>query len=96
MLQNSPWHAFMESSCHSLRAYKTLMVFLVLQVPVPAAKLAQSEIMPARIAPQLRSAANSPSVSDAEGPPREEADGRPLRQGWLFPLVFGFRYLFLL
>lgn len=43
-----------------------------LQVPVPATKLAESEIVPARIAPQLRSASSSPH---ADGSQAAEASG---------------------
>ena len=43
-----------------------------LQVPVPANMLEQSEIVPARIAPQVKSASSSPNSSDAEG-----RDGKP-------------------
>ena len=38
-----------------------------LQVPVPADQIAQSEILPPRIAPQVKSASGSPNSSDAEG-----------------------------
>ena len=44
---------------------------LALQVPVPVTKISESEILPARIAPQLRSAESSPKADSAEEGPEE-------------------------
>lgn len=46
-----------------------------MQVPVPVTKISESEILPARIAPQLRSADSSPKADEAaaEEEPHEPA-----------------------
>lgn len=44
-----------------------------MQVPVPASKLAESEIVPARIAPQLRSAGSSPHAGGSPQADNSEA-----------------------
>ena len=59
----------MRWACNRRACCQTLCA---LQVPVPANMLEQSENVPARIAPQGRSASVSPNSSDAEG-----RDGNP-------------------
>ena len=46
-----------------------------LQVPVPVTKISESEILPARIAPQLRSAESSPKAdSEAQDDTHESLE----------------------